>query len=855
MKTFRLLLLFCILPWMAMLASAQRTPTEYRSLDATQPIVFTGDRIRYAGEEIVLGPKAFFVDGQLTDEEADRHQYVFNSFHQAAAHLTPGTAADPMRVYIAPYVYWIDDPDDPGIRTGKDGREPFGLVVRCDYLHLIGLNSHPENTVLAARRGQAQGAIGNFTMFDFWGDGLLVKNLTMGNFCNVDLDYPLKKELGREKRMSSITQAHVAYCHGDKVVAQNVRFISRLNMNPLNGARRILFDHCHMESTDDALTGTGVYLNCTLDFWGARPFWCSDKSGAVFLNCDFTVCHDERRQYFCKAVGPLSIIDCRYHVGRPLYAGWTHTPTDWLRCYQHQVTMDGQPYVIGAEKPYNTVCLEQKEQLKAFRLTTDEDSVIYNTYNLLRGDDDWDPLHVRPVIEALGRRDGKNYADMATCLSVTPLAATLQTGGTPLRLKATVQRHANYPLDNVPVRWKIQPGCETYARLSTDVGYECTVTPTLHTDQPKQFSVMAYTDDGLEGAAELTVIPDYLEAPAFTEAPRLTLTNGVARLHYRLDLQGRADESVITWYKSVDPEGTRKYTVAVSRLGTPETAYRLTREDIGYYLIATIQPKHLRCLPGPGQTVATASPVRADEVQASQVFETDFRNFPCANQPVTAPGLWTFDGYKPADTQAYVWPADNPADDFWVYGPGINNALGTGVYQNRRGARMRFTPLAGAYGDMEVILRVDPAKTAGQGFGSPTGQYMDICLKFDTQTLSGYGLRIVRTTKYSDAVDFVLVEYTNGQVAPISEPISTSCYLTGCTIRLSATGNRLTAHAETTTARAGGPHPDPNVRPTVDLSAPITPTGQGGFCIQHTGSAPGESITLFHYLRIAYSGL
>ena len=53
--------------------------------------------------------------------------------------------------------------------------------------------------------------------------------------------------------MSAITQAHVAYCHGDKIVAENVRFISRLNMNPLNGAKRILFYKCYMESTDDAL--------------------------------------------------------------------------------------------------------------------------------------------------------------------------------------------------------------------------------------------------------------------------------------------------------------------------------------------------------------------------------------------------------------------------------------------------------------------------------------------------------------------------------------------------------------------------------------------------------------------------
>ena len=59
--------------------------------------------------------------------------------------------------------------------------------------------------------------------------------------------------------------------------------------------------------------------------------------GAVFLNCDFYVCHEEDRQYFCKSVGPLSIVDCRYHSKKPVYAGWTHDPTGWLRCYQYNV--------------------------------------------------------------------------------------------------------------------------------------------------------------------------------------------------------------------------------------------------------------------------------------------------------------------------------------------------------------------------------------------------------------------------------------------------------------------------------------------------------------------------------------
>ncbi len=53
-----------------------------------------------------------------------------------------------------------------------------------------------------------------------------------------------------------------------------------------------------MESTDDALTGTGVYLDCTLHFYGQKPFGEVIWAELYFLNCDFYVCHEEDRQYF-----------------------------------------------------------------------------------------------------------------------------------------------------------------------------------------------------------------------------------------------------------------------------------------------------------------------------------------------------------------------------------------------------------------------------------------------------------------------------------------------------------------------------------------------------------------------------
>lgn len=821
---------------------------DYEPLDPTQPVEFLGDRIRYAGEEIVLGDKVIFVDGQLTAGEAAQYPHVFNSFQEAVLALVEGTEREPMTVYVAPYVYWIDNPDDPSVRVGTDGREPFGMVVKCPYLRIIGLNPDARNTVLASNRGQTQGAVGNFTMFDFWGDGLQVKNLTMGNFCNVDLEYPLKKELGRAKRMSAITQAHVAYCHGDKIVAENVRFISRLNMNPLNGAKRILFNNCHMESTDDALTGTGVYLHCTLDFYGQKPFWRSDMGGAVFLDCDFTVCHDESRQYFCKSVGPLSIVDCRYHVTKPVYAGWTHDPTDWLRCYQYHVAMNGQSYIIGADKPYNTVCMDQLNQLGAYRLT-DGDEVVYNTYNLLRGEDDWDPLQVKDRILSIGEKDGRDYANMATCLSVAPLTASIQTGGQPVELTAAVKRHCNYVLDNVPVRWKVQQGYEKDVRLSATQGYACKVEALNKDDETKRFTVTAYTDDGLECAVELTVAPDYVEAPAFVKPPQLNIAKGTAAVDYTLDLDGRKDESLITWYRCTDRNGADKLPVAVSRLNEPEYTYQLTKEDGGYYLMVGIVPKHLRSLPGEEQFVVSKTPVKKSQVVVSNVFETDFQNFPCKNQPQLLSGFWTIGGYKPADTEAYPWEVA-PDKDYWVYGPGINGAHGTGLLQDQKGARMLYTPLDGMYQDMEITLKVDPSKTAGQGFGSATGQYMDIYIKFDTHTLTGYALRIVRTTKYSNAVDFLLMKYENGRAEAITAPVSSTCYRTDCTITLKAENGRLTAHAETTTPLPA-PVTDADLKPMVDLEADIASNAFGGTGIQHTGSC-GESTTMLHYMKVVW---
>ena len=73
-------------------------------------------------------------------------------------------------LYVAPGVYWLDDPDDPAVRVNPvDNRKtPFAAEIACDTLNIVGLAENPVDVVLAVNRGQTQGAIGNYTMVIFF---------------------------------------------------------------------------------------------------------------------------------------------------------------------------------------------------------------------------------------------------------------------------------------------------------------------------------------------------------------------------------------------------------------------------------------------------------------------------------------------------------------------------------------------------------------------------------------------------------------------------------------------------------------------------------------------------------------
>lgn len=835
-----------------------KTLEGYTPMDSSDPVEFGGTYIKYQGETIQLSETAIYVDGSLSDELAAQYPYVYNDITKAlsADALKNGTADKPMTVYVAPYVYWIDDPAATDTVQKTEGYSvPYGMVVNSDYLTIKGLTGNPDNVVLAGNRGQSHASNGNYTMFRFNCSGALtVKNITIGNYCSVDLDYPLMSELNQAKRTDTITQAQLADMSGDKMFADNCNFISRLNLVPISGASRNLYNNCHFESTDDALNGNAVYVGCDFDFYGNRPLYSSYNTGSTFLGCTFNCkilnVEAEPTQFFTKEGGTITAVDCVYNsnLSVPISIGWTKTPSTSLKCYQSNIIHNGQSITIGGEGAKETVDMTGKSVLDAYKIVSGG-KTYYNTYNLLKGSDDWDPLGVKDVIKAAGQDT------VATQLSITSDVTEIESGKETASIGGTVNYFYGTNDTTQKITYSVSDEDKAYVKLTDNGDGTCKVEGTNNDDAARKVIINASTESGLEAAVGITVKPSKIEAPAFTKAPVITNDGqGSLKVDYSLDLGSREDMSAISWYRCTDAEGSNPILVAVTRNDSPEYTYKLTAGDVGYYIMAKVESKNIRSDYGTPENTVYDKAIGVKDVR-SKNFATDFSNFPNVKQSEIKAGFWTVDYNRPADTESFGSWQGADTEEPWKYGTTGNGCVGAGLYEGTQGARLMYTPVEGTYGDMSLKLVVDPAKTAGQGFGS-AGQYMDVLLKFDTSTLTGYGLRIIRTKASSNAVTFVLVKYDNGAVTEISDKVIASCYATGCTISLKAESNKLTAHVETPTeqladqAAKGYPH-------VVDLTADIEANSFGGVAIQHTGtvgSGGWQNTTMLHNLDITWEG-
>jgi uncharacterized repeat protein (TIGR02543 family) len=815
----------------------------------------------YTGTEttVEINERAIYIDGRLSDEQIEGFDNVYNSFKQAMDHLVDGTEDAPMKMYIAPYVYWIHNPDS------ENTPDAFGIVKSCQNLQMIGLTDDPRNVVIAGNYGHDEGYIGgNWTMFNITGDGLTLKNLTFGDYCNVDLEYPLNPSLNRPKRTNNVTQGQIASYNGDKLYAENVRFISRLNMMPFNNSKRALYVNCHMESTDDSLNGSSqaVYLGCDFEFYSSKPW--GGSSGVTLLDCQMKICHinvgDKVQQFLSKGSGPYTLVDCDFidDYDVPVEIGWSDVNPSTFRSYYSNVRRNGQPIKMdtAGSRPDTGVDISGTDLLKAYKLTDTDGKTIYNVYNLLRGKDEWDPLGQKEKVTALGAQDVATKITVSTDKKDVEYGASEGGDTATLSYKLSGPQSTAYTSD---ITWSLANSeYEKYVGLTKNEDGTCKVSlkEALNSqDETLKVVVEGTSAMGHQAAVELTVKPSILPAPQFTSNPVITQNdNGSARVDYTLDLGTRADQSRITWYVCDNAAGDNPLEIAVGRGNMPLKSIKLNEAYIGKYIKVKIESKHIRSDYGSPVEVVSQNAVTPQGIESANKLKVDINTFSTAVQSEVKQGFWSVDAYKPADvdegwipfggTEADVstkqnWQGEAVANA-WGYGTGAKVGFlnYTGIYQTQRGARLRYTAKGDSFGDMTATIKLAPGKTAGQGFGS-SNQYMDVLIKFDTVNLTGYGLRIYRSS--GDSCKFALVEWNNGKTRLISESIESSCYLTECTVKVWTENGKLFASASST-----APQPstavDKGYAEKVDLSADVTDNTNGGFCLQHTGTV-GDNCT------------
>ncbi|CCV63596.1 conserved hypothetical protein [Alteracholeplasma palmae J233] len=787
------------------------------------------NQIIYKNEVITLDKKHLYINETLKTNELT--EYTFTNLQDAISYAESATEDNRLYIYLEPSVYWTSDPDDETIYTKETGL--IGLTMPQENLSLIGLDDNPENTIIASNRGQMAGAIGNYNTLAI-AHGFNSDGITFANYCNVDLVYPLDTSKNREKRSDTITQAQVITKANsepmDKWIFKNSRFVSFLNVfSRSDEPHRVYYENCYFQATDDAI-GTGdinVFVNSHFKLYSNHPSGSASNILQAYLGSTFEIefknPESKSTLFFAKHNNNFVLIDNTF-TGNATQFEWTDTVDVDTRHYVHNNTFNGKPLVVSASKSETSVHLTD-EMLKAYKIGN-----TYNVYNLLSGDDNWDPANQKDLFK------DELYISHAELLADKTV------------IDAEKDEILEIKLDLFPnsrnlgtVEWLVD---ENAVEVISKTNNKIVIKGINSTSRTIKTRIKAILPSGYEAIKTIEILSELLEAPTFKETPTLKIENGTAEVSYKLDMSNDFDDhSIITWYKVKDG---RKTEIAVTRFNQPLKVYELTKGEVGYYLEVEVEGKHHSSYPQEKVTIESRTILESDVT--SDIIETDFSHISTKRQDEIIDNTWYLDTYRPVDLGSeFKWDPDQ--ENSWEYNKGSHGAASLyGLMTTGRGARLLYNQ-SGSYNDMKVTLALTPHKTAGQGFGSATGQYMDIYIKYDAHTQTGYGVRIERTPDHTDAVKFTLYQFINGVGTALKEGMFTTAFMPNAKVELSVIGNILSVKATTQTEQSAS-QKEKGLSPEVNISVEITGNNFGGFGVQHTGTVSSGNRTMLESVKI-----
>ncbi len=770
----------------------------------------------------------------------------------AATLQTLGTLSDDQRhltlpagttVYVAPGVYWTDQTYREG---GVIDPPNIGLSVLGEDVTFLGLTDDATDAIVAGNRGEGGesglGANGSWYSLGV-SSGFRSENLTIANYAQQDLVYPRDPSQDVAKRIDSKNHAEVlTRADGtgtpDRLTFENTRFVGYLNMMANLSPARAYFKDSFFQLTDDSIFsgGTNVYEHCTFHFFGNHPSYNGADKGGIAVLLGSTVVGMPQMTatdlYLAKQSSPIgpdanaifAVLDTQF-TGRIQSVEWENVVREDARHFVSNNTIgdDGTPLVISPAQPQTSVALTG-DALDAFKVGDE-----YNVYNLLKGDDGWDPK---------GQHDAawEPYANLPYRFLVGATGKTLYSDRTDDTNRA-VLTPAPAPVGSVDAR-------DTTWSYDTDL-LDGTVDPATGvltvTARPNRTGAVVRTivtatlPSGLSAGATLSIRPVAVPPPVVT-GTSIGLGADVATLRYMLDQLGYTDTSVIDWYRESGPDttdgvhvGTMRNDAAGFFVDDPYTDYALSRYDVGSYLRAVITPKYEFSGSGSPVTVRTTRPVTAADVTTT-TLSTDFKNlFLTDEDHLTTQGRWFFDRVT-GTAVPWGWGiGTNGTDKVW----GLqNNSGGTGT-------RLVFGQ-PGSYGDMAFTLDYSSSKVEGQGFGG-NGQFLDLYVKYDAAARTGYGLHVERTAAGgSNATIWTLSRYDGDTRTALTEPLRTAAFMPKSTLTVSVAGDTLRVEASTLSARTPL-QVEQGLGNTVDLAwtdstGALAATTAGGFGVRINNS-------------------
>lgn len=711
-------------------------------------------------------------------------------------------------VYFAPGVYWTNLDrlkgfpfDDSGyVAPGPN----VGIVIAGEDVSFVGLTADATDVRICGNRGEGGarglGASGSWYTIAV-GTGFHAENVTFANYSQEDLVYPRDPSQNLSKRIDSKNHAEVMRTAGrgaDRISFDNVRLTGYLNMMYTFSPRRAYFKDCFLQCTDDSIFSGEmvVYENCTFHLFDNHPAWAAGGPGGInaLLGCRLIGMPQMTHPFlsFSKmgsgndgrsASAIYAVIDCEFS-GRIERVEWENKTREYARYAVHNnvIGPDKQPLVISAGAPELSVDYSG-EALKAFKVGDE-----YNIYNLLKGNDGWDPRGQHSAA-------WEPYSNLPYRF-LLGFSGTMLYSGERGERNTVVMTPAVLPATSVDYSKLVWDYDKTLLSGSVDPATGNLTLSALpnNTASVLTTSVKCTLPNGVSAGANLQIYPVPVAAPVIKSAS-IKIAKGKAVVAYKTDKPAYRDVSKIDWYREKGPATTDGVHVGTMMnddeglfVDDPFKEYPLSKYDVGCYLRAVITPKYGFSPYGEGSiSLTTRKPVSSSDVTAT-VLSTDFSHDVIENaDPATTVGRWFFDG----DSTPWSWGlGTNGADGRW----GLQN-----LTRKPDPDRLVYAQ-SGSYGDMSMTIDFSTGKVEGMGFGG-NGNYIDIMIKYNPVTRKGYGLHVQRVPATTNGNLWTLCRYDGSERTDLTEGVLSCAFMPGSTLTVSSEGNTLRVTASTTSQK------------------------------------------------------